>query len=186
MKKNNLNRAVFLDRDGTILNERGYLSDPQKMVFYPGVGPALKKLQKNGFKLIILTNQSGIARGLLTLQDLKKIHSRLRSVLRKNGVRIDGIYFCPHSPTAGCACRKPGLKLPKLAAVDFKLDLKKSFVIGDQIRDVQLAHFMGAKGILVLTGAGKSCRTHALKWAIKISKNLRSACQWIINGKIEK
>ena len=100
-------RFVLIDRDGTINVEKHYLSDPDQLELYPGIGPALKRLQDAGFGLAVLTNQSGIARGYFDLDRLTQIHDRLRALLAAEGVTVDGIYICPHGPDDDCACRKP-------------------------------------------------------------------------------
>lgn len=180
MKSKILKPAIFLDRDGTILNERGYLSHPKNLRFYPPTFKALLRLQKSGFSLVLLTNQSGIARGLLTLGDLAKIHSRLKQRLAQSGVKLSGIYFCPHLPKAGCSCRKPKPGMAIKAAKDLGLDLKKSFVIGDQTKDMKLAGRIKSKGILVLTGAGRSLRNEAGRFATKMTSNLSTAANWVL------
>jgi D,D-heptose 1,7-bisphosphate phosphatase len=174
------NKAIFLDRDGTILNERGYLSDPKKMFFYSGVFAALKKLKKAGFKLVIITNQSGVGRGYFTLAQLKKVNTAFRRVLSANGVRLDGIYFCPHLPDAGCSCRKPKIGLIKKAVRDLKIDLKNSYMVGDQIRDVLTAQHARFTGILVLTGSGRQHSRATKKMGTKVSSTLVSAVRWIL------
>jgi len=180
MKKRSGSLAVFLDRDGTLLKERGYLSDPKKIRFYPGVFPPLKALTQAKIKLVIVTNQSGVGRGFFTTERLNEIHHALKTRLRKKGVAIAGIYFCPHHPAVACVCRKPKITLPKRAARALKLNLKKSYVVGDQMRDLEMARRLGAKGILVLTGAGQSGYGRAKRIATKVTKTLSSACQWIL------
>jgi len=173
--------VVFLDRDGTLLNERGYLSDPSKMAFYPNVIKSLKSLRKAGFKLVLVTNQSGIGRGFFTEKQFRTVHHRFTSLLKKKGARIDGLYYCPHHPQAGCACRKPKTTLARKAARHLNLDLQQSYMVGDQTRDMIFAHRLGGKGILVLTGSGHRCRLPALKWASKVSSNMSTATRWILN-----
>jgi len=173
--------AVFLDRDGTLINERGYLSDPRKIVFYPGVFAALRRLRKAGYALVILTNQSGVARGYLTLEKLKAINRYFLRAFARRGVRIDGIYFCPHLPDARCACRKPKPTLALRAARDLGIDLKRSFVIGDQWTDMKLSANLGVPGVLVMTGAGRSVRRKAGPFAAKITSHLRTAVGWVLS-----
>lgn len=172
--------AVFLDRDGTIINERGYLSDPQKMVFYPGAFAALRKLQKAGYRLVVVTNQSGVARGYLTLDALARINRVFKSIMSKRGVRVDGIYFCPHGPDRGCVCRKPRAALARRAARDLNVDITRSFVVGDQWTDMRMSKNLGIPGVLVLTGAGRSLRAKAGPFAKKITSNLSTAADWIL------
>jgi histidinol-phosphate phosphatase family protein len=173
--------AIFLDRDGTLLTERGYLADPKKIFFYRGVFSALRKLKKAGFKLIVVTNQSGVARGFLTMATLKKINREFTRRLARNGVRIDGIFFCPHAPDAGCVCRKPKPTLALRAARQKGIDIKRSYVIGDQWTDMKLSKNLGVPGILVLTGAGRASRRKAGPLASKISSNFPTAAGWVLS-----
>lgn len=156
-----LDRAVFLDRDGTLNREVDYLSDPNDLELLPGAGEALRKLQDAGFMLAIVTNQSGIARGILDEEILSAIHERLRSDLAPFGVRLDWIGYCPHHPTVGsgyfradCNCRKPAPGMLLECAAHIGIDLDRSWCIGDSLRDLDAAAAVGAKGILVRTGKG--------------------------------
>ncbi len=176
-----MKRAIFLDRDGTILNERGYLSDPQKMFFYPTVYAGLKALQKAGYLLIVVSNQSGVGRGYFSLSQLKKINAAFKKRLAAKGIRISDIYFCPHLPDAGCECRKPNPGMVRAAVKKWKIDPRESYVIGDQLRDVQLARNVGARGVLVLTGAGKYYRKRVLKNRGIVSSNLSAASRRILS-----
>jgi histidinol-phosphate phosphatase family protein len=179
--------AIFLDRDGTLLTERGYLSDPQRIFFYPSAVLALKRLQKGGYRLIVITNQSGVGRGYFSLARLGKINVRFRSLLRARGVAIDGIYFCPHAPDAGCRCRKPKPYLLKRAAARWRIPLASSYVIGDQMTDVGLAVAAGVRPILVLTGLGRANRKKARAHGAKITRDVNTAAAWILaNKKTEK
>ena len=171
--------AAFLDRDGTLIDERGYLGDPGRIRFYPSVVPALKRLRKAGYRLVVISNQSGVGRGYFTMDTLKKVNRRFLQLLRSRGVRIDGVYFCPHLPAAGCSCRKPAPGMAKKAARDLALDVRRSFVIGDQVRDLQLARRVGATGVLVLTGAGRASRRKAKRLAAKVTSNVGTASVWI-------
>lgn len=173
--------AVFLDRDGTLLTERGYLSNPQNIRFYPSVVPALKQLQKKGFDLIVITNQSGVGRGYFSLSTLSKINQRFTSLLRMKGVRINDIYFCPHAPDDGCRCRKPKPFLLQQAAKRRKISLASSFVVGDQMTDINMAVAAGVKPILVLTGSGRAQRKKAILAGAKITRNVSSAVTWILS-----
>ncbi len=138
-------------------------------------------LKRAGFKLVLISNQSGVGRGFFTAQTVKKIHDRLQKIFTKRNARLDGFYFCPHLPDAGCKCRKPNPGLAEMAASQLHLDLKKSYVVGDQKRDLELAANIGARGVLVLTGAGKE----ALKGIGKnshVSRDLFTAAKWIIEN----
>ena len=141
----------------------------------------LTPVLKSQFVTRIITNQSGVGRGYFTLATLKKINQEFTRILSSRGVRIEGIYFCPHLPDAGCPCRKPNPALPKRAARDHNLDLKHSFMIGDQVRDMRLAQNIGARGVLVLTGSGTRAREQAVKICAKVTLNLSSAAKWILS-----
>jgi histidinol-phosphate phosphatase family protein len=177
--------AVFLDRDGTLINERGYLNDPARIHFYRSVVPALKILRKAGFRLVVITNQSGIGRGLVTLRQLEQIHRRFRALLKSRGAAVDAIFFCPHLPDDGCSCRKPRTALPRRAARRFHLDLRRSFVVGDQLRDVEMARNMGGRGILVLTGAGRQNRKAADRQGAAVTPNVLAAAKWIVRNSVK-
>jgi len=153
-------RAVFLDRDGTLIVERDYLADPAGVELVPGVVDALKRLQHAGLLLVIVTNQSGIARGLYSEADFRAVQARLLALLEADGVRIDATYFCPHHPdiTGPCSCRKPGPGMYHEAERDLAVDLAASFYVGDRARDVEPARLFGGTGILVLTGYGQAER----------------------------
>ncbi|MBI3321248.1 MAG: HAD family hydrolase [Candidatus Omnitrophica bacterium] len=147
-------RSVFLDRDGTIMVECHYLSDPAKVELIPGVGPALRQLRQMGLGLVVVTNQSAIGRGLLSVQRLGEIHGRLERLLAMEGVQLDGIYYCPHAPADQCACRKPRPGLMEQAARELNLNLRTCFVIGDKRCDLELGRRVGAGTLLVRTGYG--------------------------------
>ena len=147
-------RYVLLDRDGTLNVERNYLSDPAGLELMPGVGQALVALQKIGLGLVVITNQPGVGRGYLDVAQLDRIHVRLRELLSAEGVVLDGIYYCPHTPQDGCACRKPSTGLIENAAADLGFDPRRSFVVGDKSCDIELGARLGATTILVRTGYG--------------------------------
>jgi D,D-heptose 1,7-bisphosphate phosphatase len=154
-KINKLSPAIFLDRDGTINHDKNYLSDEKDLILYKNIEKPLHKFKEMGFKIIIVTNQSGIARKYFTITKLKKINSKLVSMLKKLNVEIDGIYYCPHGPNDTCNCRKPKIGMALQAAKELNIDLTKSYMIGDSIRDYLFGYNFGGKGILVLTGHGK-------------------------------
>jgi len=172
--------AVFFDRDGTLIDERGYLGDPSRLRFYPSAVPALRRLQKAGFLLVVVSNQSGVARGYFSLDDMNKVNARFLKILRGAGVRMAGTYFCPHAPDGGCACRKPRPGMPRRAARELNIDLKKSFMVGDQARDMELARAIGATGLLVMTGGGRSVRPRAAALGAKTTSNASTAAAWIL------
>jgi len=144
--------TVFLDRDGTMNRDPGYVKTPEELELFPGVVEAVARLNRAGARVVTITNQSGIARGLLTTSTLEQIHDRLRSLLKAGGACLDGIYVCPHAPDEGCGCRKPGTALVERAVADLGLDLSGAYVVGDQKRDMELAVRIGAKSLLVTTG----------------------------------
>jgi D-glycero-D-manno-heptose 1,7-bisphosphate phosphatase len=146
---------ILVDRDGTINAERNYLSDPEQLELLPGAAEGLRALAGLGFGIVIVTNQSGIARGYFSLERLAEIHRRLLDMLAKEGVPVAGIYVCPHGPDSACDCRKPLPGLALRAAAEQGIDLARSFVIGDKAADVELGHAVGAVSILVLTGYGR-------------------------------
>ncbi len=153
--------AVFLDRDGTLNVERDhFIGNPDDLELLPGVGDALRLLRDAGFALLVVTNQSGIARGLLDERDYHSTTGRLEELLGSEGVRLEGVYHCPHHPdiTGPCGCRKPEPGLLRRAAADHRLDLARSFLIGDATRDIAAGIAAGCESILVLTGKGEVSR----------------------------
>jgi len=158
--------AVFLDRDGTLNEEVNFVRRPEQLEMLPGAAASVRALNDHGIVVCIISNQSGIARGYFSEEDLVPIHAKLERELAHEGARIDHIYYCPHHPTEGqppykaaCSCRKPGTGMLEQAAKDFKLDLRRSFVVGDRIVDIQAGRNAGATTILVMTGYGP----HALE-----------------------
>lgn len=143
--------TVFLDRDGTLNYDPGYLKVAAELKLLAGVGPALARLKRAGAKLVVVTNQSGVGRGIFTLKDLEAIHARLEGLLEQEEVALDAIYFCPHHPDDGCRCRKPNVGMVERARSELQLDLRRSYLIGDHARDMQLAKRVGAKAILLTT-----------------------------------
>ena len=143
--------AVFLDRDGTIIEDPGYLGDPERLRLLPGAAQAIGRLNRAGIPVVVVTNQSGIARGLLDEAAYQATRARLDRALADEGARLDGHYHCPHHPdiTGPCDCRKPGLLLYRRAARELSLDLEASWWIGDRPRDVEPATALGGRGILV-------------------------------------
>jgi D-glycero-D-manno-heptose 1,7-bisphosphate phosphatase len=160
--------AVFLDRDGTIVEDGDYLRDPAELRLLPGAAAAVRRLNDTGLAAVIVTNQSGIARGLLTEGDYEATARRLDDLLAAEGARLDARYHCPHLPeiTGPCECRKPGALLYERAARDLGLDLGRSWWVGDRLRDLEAATRFGGRGTLVLTGAGlpESRRPEAERW----------------------
>lgn len=149
-------RAIFFDRDGTINVEKEYIYEPDQVELIPGSLEGLKLASEAGFRLFVVSNQSGIARGLAAETDVCRVNERLEELVAVAGVKFDGIYFCPHLPTISgqCNCRKPKRGMVDRALETFDLDLSNSFVIGDRLLDMRLAHTIGATGIMVRTGYG--------------------------------
>jgi D-glycero-D-manno-heptose 1,7-bisphosphate phosphatase len=148
--------AAFLDRDGTLIEERNYLSDPDEVVLLAGAAEALRRLRDAGYALVVVTNQSGIARGYFSLADLLAVQARMSELLEAEGIRLDGVWYCPHHPefSGPCDCRKPGLRLFREAAETLELDTGRSVFIGDRIHDILPAVRLGGTPILVGTGYG--------------------------------
>jgi len=147
--------AVFADRDGTLVVERGYLSDPGDLELLPGVAEAIHDLRAAGLAVVVISNQSGVGRGFFPLSRVHQAMARLRQLLRERGAELDAIYFCPHRPEAGCACRKPGIELLQRAADDLQLSLARSVFVGDKRLDVQTGHNAGTLTVLLRTGYGR-------------------------------
>jgi D-glycero-D-manno-heptose 1,7-bisphosphate phosphatase len=153
-KKTSRKRFVILDRDGTLIEECHYLSDPSQVKLLPGIADGLRQLRKMGLGLIVITNQSGIGRGFFDETRLTHIHQRMRALLQAEGVYLDGIYFCPHGPDDNCQCRKPRPGLLEKAAQTMNFDPQECFVIGDKASDIELGKRVNATTFLVRTGYG--------------------------------
>ncbi len=141
--------AVFIDRDGTICYDKHYLSDPAGLELIPTVAKGILRLNRAGIPVIVVTNQSGIRRGYFKEEQLEAVHRRLREMLSEKDARIDDIFYCPHKPDEGCSCRKPAPGLLLQAKEKHGFDLESSYVIGDRMMDIELAHKVGAVGVLV-------------------------------------
>lgn len=178
------NRAVFLDRDGVLVREVGYLSDVADMEVLKGVPEALKRLRQAGFKVVVVTNQSGVPRGYLSLKTLGALHRELARRLARAGTKWDALYFAPYLPDSGHPWRKPGIGMLKAAQRRFNLDLSRSYIVGDRRSDIKCGRDAGcAAAILVRTGAGrryKGPKPHAVR------RDLLSAARWILGQKVTK
>jgi D-glycero-D-manno-heptose 1,7-bisphosphate phosphatase len=155
-----MERAVFLDRDGTINEEMGYINHLDRFVLLPGAAAAVRSVNARGLKAVVVTNQSGAARGYFPVAFIDRVHEKMRRLLSEEGAFLDGIYTCAHSRQpregeAGCDCRKPRPGLLLRAARDLNLDLPGSYVVGDRFQDVVMARSVGARAVLVLTGYGR-------------------------------
>jgi D-glycero-D-manno-heptose 1,7-bisphosphate phosphatase len=150
-------KALFLDRDGTVLDLVPYLHDPEQVRLVPGAAEALRVLGEAGWTRILVTNQSGIARGLFTIEDVERVHERMLSLLRAEGADLEAIEICPHHPdhTGPCACRKPQAGMLERAAERLRIGRSESWVVGDRIEDIMAGQTLGCGGILVLTGYGR-------------------------------
>lgn len=142
-------RAVFVDRDGTVIWDAGYPRDPADVAVIPGAADALAELARRGFAVVVVSNQSGIGRGLVTQQQADAVHDRFVAVLQDLGARVDGAYYCPHAPDEGCSCRKPSPELVFRAADDLGLDVAGSFMVGDKPTDVETGRRAGCTTILL-------------------------------------
>ena len=190
-----MNSAVFLDRDGTVTEEVGYLTSLDMLKLIRGAGTAIKRLNEAGYKVVLVTNQSGVARGYFPESLVDDAHGLLRRMLMDDGALLDGIYYCPHHPTAGnekytivCDCRKPETGLLDRAAKDLAIDLKRSFMVGDKWSDVELGHRAGMRSILVRTGfapddPGNKRPAHVGDPDLT-AHDLAEAVQWIIGQKV--
>jgi heptosyltransferase-2 len=176
--------TVFLDRDGTLNYDPGYLKVAVDLKLLAGVGPALARLKRAGARLVVVTNQSGVGRGIVTLKDLEAIHARLQGLLEQEGAGLDAIYFCPHHPNDGCRCRKPNVGMVERAVSELQLDLRRSYLIGDHSRDIQLANRVGAKAILLTPASVDAQALDRLKaeqaLPDAVAKSMAEAADWIL------
>lgn len=170
------NKAVFLDRDGVIVEDKGYTHQIENFKLLPKVIEGLKML--SGYRLFIVTNQSGIARGFYTLSDFEKFNSHLFGKLKRHGIKIEKTYYCPHKPEDGCECRKPKARLLKEAEEEFGIDLKSSFVVGDKKSDIEMGKNSGCRTVLVLSGNGIQAKDEAKP--DYLARDLVEAAKWIL------
>jgi D-glycero-D-manno-heptose 1,7-bisphosphate phosphatase len=155
-----MHTAVFLDRDGTINEEMGYINHVDRFVLLPSAAAAIRRINESGLKAVVITNQSGAARGYFPVDLIDQVHRKMCRLLEEEGAFLDSIYTCIHAPPGegegkGCDCRKPGIGLMLQAAHELQLDLQSSYVVGDRFKDVEMARKAGAKAVLVLTGYGR-------------------------------
>jgi len=194
-----MNKCVFLDRDGTINKENrtknnpfGFMWDMSDLSLIKGVSKGIALLNKAGYKTVVITNQSGIARGFFNEGFVKKVHNEIDRRIAKKGAHIDRWYYCPHHPTCGmekykieCNCRKPKTGLVEKAVTELNISLENSFFVGDNLRDMETGWNSGIKTILVLTGNGKKTLEEISKEQKNklnyIALNLLEACEWILN-----
>jgi D-glycero-D-manno-heptose 1,7-bisphosphate phosphatase len=158
--------GVFLDRDGTICEEVGYLNHISRLHVFPFAAPAIRRLNEANVPVIVVTNQSGISRGIFPESLVLEVHRRMSEELGAQGARLDGFYYCTHTRQDDCDCRKPLPGLLLRAADEHAIDLRRSFVVGDRYGDIELAHAVGGRGLLVLTGYGRGeYELHSEEWA---------------------
>jgi len=199
MKSEGKNRAIFIDRDGTVNEEAGYLNHIDRFRILPRSIEAVRLINHSSFKAVLITNQAGVAKGYFPEELVIKVHEKLKALLEEEGGHLDGIYYCPHHPEGTvekyrikCSCRKPEPGLLLNAASDLDIDLTHSYLIGDKISDVQLARRVGARGILVLTGYGRGeVENFSNEWGEEkkpdyIAEDLFDAVAWILDIEGEK
>jgi D-glycero-D-manno-heptose 1,7-bisphosphate phosphatase len=187
-----LRRAVFLDRDGVICREVDYMRDSRQLQLIPGAADAIRLFNQSGLAAVVVTNQSGVARGFFDEETVAALNRVMRERLEERGAQLDAVYYCPHHPdgvvekySIACDCRKPATGLLRQAADECILDLKRSYLVGDKLSDIECAGGAGVKGILVLTGYGaeeskRIDRTPGVHPAF-IAADLREAAGWILN-----
>ncbi len=174
-------RAVFLDRDDTLCKDVPYCRRPEDLHLLPGAGEAVRRLNDAGLVVVIITNQSGIARGWLTEEDLRLIHEKMKKDLSAFGAKVDAIYHCPHHPDDDCDCRKPKPSLVFKAAIEMDLQLETSYMIGDRILDVLLARNSGTKAVLVRPPHPTKEFTEAARLADNVSRDISEAVDWVLS-----
>ena len=181
-----------MDRDGTVTDEVGYLNHVSRLRVLPFAAPAIRAVNQSDMLAVLVTNQAGVARGYFKEEMIGRVHERLVEALAADGARLDAIYYCPHHPTAGeppyrqdCDCRKPRPGLLERAAREHDIDLEGSYMIGDKYSDVRLAHAVGAKGVLVLSGYGRGeYEYEAESWPRRpdhVSETLLDAVEWALD-----
>ena len=175
--------AIFLDRDGVIIVEKNFLRDPEEIEFYPGAIEALKAIGDVYIKIVI-SNQSGVARGYFTSADVEKINDHISSILKMSGIGIDAWYFCPHGPDDDCQCRKPRPGMILEAAEEFNINMSKSWIIGDKSSDIDAGRASGLNTILVKTGYGGSEPGATVSKADYTASDISEAIKYI-NGSIQ-
>jgi len=181
--------AVFLDRDGTINEEVGYLDSLEQLRIIPGAFDAVRMINNAGMKVVVVTNQSGVARGFFDEDFVNSVHARMDDMFRDEGAFIDRFYYCPHHPTEGigeyrlsCDCRKPAPGMPVKASEELGIDLSSSYVVGDSVKDIELANNVGAGGILVRTGYGRNPASSDIH-PVCIAEDILAAVQWIMKDR---
>ena len=183
--------AVFIDRDGTINEQRGYINHISRFILLPGVGQAIYLLNKNNYHVVVTSNQSGVAQGYFPVELVHETHELMKRELAKDNAYLDGVYFCPHHPNGvvsgynkQCTCRKPGTGLIEEAASDLEIDMDRSFVVGDRWLDIEFARNAGLPGILVLTGYGRGDLEYVVPSKrtkpVFVADDLLKAVAWVL------
>ena len=179
-------RAVFLDRDGTIGEELGYVNHIDRFQIFPYAAEAIRELNQAKIPVIVVTNQSGIARNIFPESLVHEVHKKMVAELAAGGARVDAIYFCPHKSEDACECRKPNPGLLDRAAREHALNLAGSWIVGDRYADLEMGHAVGARGILVMTGYGRGeYELHRATWPRQpdaLAENLRDAVRRILQN----
>jgi len=169
---------VLVDRDGTLIERVDYLSDPNQVKLFPGTIPSLRTFAKLGLRVAVITNQSGIGRGLYSDSDMNAVNDRMLALFQAEGVGVDGIFYCPHTPDEHCSCRKPGTGLAQNAADQLGFDVEHTVVIGDNISDIEMGWQIGVPSILVQTGLGNEFKDQVkLAGGIVVADILQAALQ---------
>lgn len=179
-----MNRAVFVDRDGTIARNVPYCSRSEDFELLPTVGEGIKLLNDTGIKVVVITNQSGIARGYFTEETLQEIHNKMKLDLASVRAHVDAIYYCPHHPNEHCQCRKPNIGLFKSAASDLEIDLRNSYYIGDRLHDMEAANKAGCRALLVPSQDTEINLLHGEKTPVNIDiifPNFYASAEYIVN-----
>ncbi len=175
-----MKKFILLDRDGTIIIDKHYLSDPDGVEILPNAEKGLKLMSQAGFGLIVVTNQSGIGRGYYSVQDMNSVNAKIEELLSKSSIKFDAIYHCPHAPDQECNCRKPATEMFDNAIAEFNLDPTQCYVIGDKLCDVELGLAKGASSILVRTGKGLTEEPKCTDKATYIADDLVDAANFIL------
>jgi D-glycero-D-manno-heptose 1,7-bisphosphate phosphatase len=184
--------AIFLDRDGTLTEEAGYINHPMRLRLIRGAAEAVRSCNDSGLLVVVVTNQAGVARGYFKEELIAVVHDKLRGMLAKEGAHLDAIYYCPHHPSVGppeyqvaCNCRKPRPGMIEAACRDLPIDLERSYMVGDRISDSKFGHKLGLRTVMVMTGYGRGeYEFQRRTWTDSpdhIASNLRDAVDWVLN-----
>lgn len=183
-EQSSLRAGVFLDRDGTMCEEVGYLNHVSRFRMFAFVAGAVRRLNDAGYAVIVVSNQSGVARGYFPESLVQQVNEVMTRQLFEAGAQVDGVYYCPHASSDNCSCRKPKTGMLDCAAREQRIELQRSFVVGDRYTDIELARNANARGILVRTGYGEGeLAWHAAKWPAQpdlVADDLAQAVDWIL------